>query len=261
MWCAGTRSPLTRALGHAPSALRAVAQIRPARRRRGARVPPTLLRVRAPARTERRRAGPLLELDLTLPRRMEGAAGGVSGPESARAPRQPEQDRVEGADPATRGTGLRGRRPSALRRVQVQDLNTSPTLPYESDSFDVITNSLSVDYMTRPLELFKEMHRVLKPGGIACMAFTNRCFPTKVRQMNNHLNQIIPSTHAANRRQRSFRIPALPRTCRSCRYGRVPSTTSTTLRSSAHTSSTRPSGPTSGSPTSRRTDGWASAIR
>ena len=106
---------------------------------------------------------------------------------------------MEGADPATRGTGLRGRRPSALRRVQVQDLNTSPTLPYESDSFDVITNSLSVDYMTRPLELFKEMHRVLKPGGIACMAFTNRCFPTKVRQMNNHLNQIIPSTHAANR--------------------------------------------------------------
>ena len=82
-----------------------------------------------------------------------------------------------------RGTGLRGRLPSALRRVQVQDLNTSPTLPYESDSFDVITNSLSVDYMTRPLELFKEMHRVLKPGGIACMAFTNRCFPTKVRQM------------------------------------------------------------------------------
>ena len=48
-----------------------------------------------------------------------------------------------------------------------------------ADSFDVITNSLSVDYMTSPLELFDEMHRVLKPGGVACMAFTNRCFPTK----------------------------------------------------------------------------------
>ena len=47
-------------------------------------------------------------------------------------------------------------------------------------SFDVITNSLSVDYLTRPLELFEEMARVLKPGGIACCAFTNRCFPTKV---------------------------------------------------------------------------------
>ena len=34
--------------------------------------------------------------------------------------------------------------------------------------------------MTRPLELFAEIHRVLAPGGYACMAFTNRCFPTKV---------------------------------------------------------------------------------
>ena len=32
----------------------------------------------------------------------------------------------------------------------------------------------------RPLELFEETHRVLRPGGLACMAFTNRCFPTKV---------------------------------------------------------------------------------
>jgi len=61
-----------------------------------------------------------------------------------------------------------------------QDLNNNPTLPFEDASFDVITNSLSVDYMTKPLELFAEMARVLKPGGIACCAFTNRCFPTKV---------------------------------------------------------------------------------
>jgi ubiquinone/menaquinone biosynthesis C-methylase UbiE len=29
-------------------------------------------------------------------------------------------------------------------------------------------------------QVFREMHRVLKPGGFACMAFTNRCFPSKV---------------------------------------------------------------------------------
>lgn len=63
---------------------------------------------------------------------------------------------------------------------KVQDLNQNPKLPFDDASFDVITNSLSVDYMTRPLELFEEMHRVLKPGGLACMAFTNRCFPTKI---------------------------------------------------------------------------------
>ena len=63
---------------------------------------------------------------------------------------------------------------------KVQDLNQNPKLPFDDASFDVITNSLSVDYMTRPLELFEEMHRVLKPGGLACMAFTIRCFPTKI---------------------------------------------------------------------------------
>lgn len=46
--------------------------------------------------------------------------------------------------------------------------------------FDLITNSLSVDYLTSPREIFNEMFRVLKPGGRACMAFTNRAFMTKV---------------------------------------------------------------------------------
>lgn len=62
----------------------------------------------------------------------------------------------------------------------IQNLNTNPKLPYEDCTFDTITNSLSVDYMTRPIELFKECYRVLKPGGLAAMAFTNRCFPTKI---------------------------------------------------------------------------------
>ena len=54
-----------------------------------------------------------------------------------------------------------------------------PKLPYEDNSFDVITNAVSVDYLTKPIEVFKEMHRVLKPGGQAIMSFSNRCFPTK----------------------------------------------------------------------------------
>ena len=39
--------------------------------------------------------------------------------------------------------------------------------------------AVSVDYLTRPIEVFKEMHRCLKPGGMAVMSFSNRCFPTK----------------------------------------------------------------------------------
>ena len=62
----------------------------------------------------------------------------------------------------------------------VRNLNLNPTLPYGDDEFDVVTNALSVDYLTKPLDVFREIHRVLKPGGLAAMAFTNRCFPTKV---------------------------------------------------------------------------------
>ena len=38
---------------------------------------------------------------------------------------------------------------------------------------------VSVDYLTRPLEVFSEIRRVLRPGGIAIISQSNRCFPTK----------------------------------------------------------------------------------
>jgi ubiquinone/menaquinone biosynthesis C-methylase UbiE len=71
-----------------------------------------------------------------------------------------------------------------LTEFVVKDLNVDPKLPYGDDSFDVITNVVSVDYLTRPLEIFQEMHRVLKPGGLAIMSFSNRCFPTKGEAMH-----------------------------------------------------------------------------
>lgn len=66
-----------------------------------------------------------------------------------------------------------------LTEYVVQDLNANPKLPFEDNSFDVITNVVSVDYLTKPIEVFKEMHRILKPGGLAIISFSNRCFWTK----------------------------------------------------------------------------------
>ena len=63
-----------------------------------------------------------------------------------------------------------------LTEHTVQDLNANPVLPYEDNSFDYVCN---VDYLNKPLEIFREMHRVLKPGGKAIMSFSNRMFPTK----------------------------------------------------------------------------------
>jgi len=71
------------------------------------------------------------------------------------------------------------KRNSVLTSYDVRDLNDNPKLPYEDNTFDVVTNAVSVDYLTKPLEIFQEMQRVLKPGGLAVMSFSNRCFPTK----------------------------------------------------------------------------------
>ena len=61
----------------------------------------------------------------------------------------------------------------------VQDLNASPVLPYEDDSFDAVVNTVSVQYLIRPVATFAEIARVLRPGGISIVAMSHRCFPTK----------------------------------------------------------------------------------
>ncbi|KAJ8602578.1 hypothetical protein CTAYLR_008776 [Chrysophaeum taylorii] len=65
----------------------------------------------------------------------------------------------------------------------VQDLNENPSLPFGDAEFDIVTNAVSVDYLTRPLEVCREVERVLKPGGAALFALSNRCFPSKAIQI------------------------------------------------------------------------------
>jgi SAM-dependent methyltransferase len=68
-----------------------------------------------------------------------------------------------------------------LTRFFVKDLNTTPNLKeISNESTDVVICNVSVDYLIHPVSIFEEMHRVLRPGGSAHMAFSNRCFPTKV---------------------------------------------------------------------------------
>jgi len=64
------------------------------------------------------------------------------------------------------------KRNPVLTEYIVQDLNLNSNLPFEDNSFQVITNVVSVDYLTKPLEVFKEMNRILKPGGLALMRFS-----------------------------------------------------------------------------------------
>ena len=70
------------------------------------------------------------------------------------------------------------RNPQAHVRV-VHDLNAEPVLPFADGSFDAVTCCVSIDYLVRPLEVFDEAARVLRPGGRFVCTFSNRCFPTK----------------------------------------------------------------------------------
>jgi SAM-dependent methyltransferase len=61
----------------------------------------------------------------------------------------------------------------------MQDLNTDPVLPLDSASFDGAGLCVSVQYLQRPVEVFREVVRVLRPGAPFVVSFSNRCFPTK----------------------------------------------------------------------------------
>ncbi|MSQ14002.1 MAG: methyltransferase domain-containing protein [Dehalococcoidia bacterium] len=61
----------------------------------------------------------------------------------------------------------------------VHDVNADPTLPFADETFDAAVVTVSVQYLTKPLEVFREVNRVLKPGANFHVVFSNRCFPTK----------------------------------------------------------------------------------
>lgn len=68
----------------------------------------------------------------------------------------------------------------ALTERVIHDLNADPRLPFPDASFDLVLNVVSVEYLTRPAEVFQEVGRVLKPGGLFLVIFSNRWFPPKV---------------------------------------------------------------------------------
>jgi SAM-dependent methyltransferase len=68
---------------------------------------------------------------------------------------------------------------AALTEWAVQDLNNNPKLPYDDNSFDVVLCQLSIDYLTKPLEVLREAGRVLKSGGKIHILFSNRLFLSK----------------------------------------------------------------------------------
>jgi SAM-dependent methyltransferase len=62
----------------------------------------------------------------------------------------------------------------AHRRVMLQvaqDLDEQPLLPFEDGAFDAVLVTLDVGALRRPLEVFREVGRVLQPGGLVAVSF------------------------------------------------------------------------------------------
>ncbi len=80
------------------------------------------------------------------------------------------------------GIGLNAEELARNPRVDeafLHDVNRDPRLPCEAAAFDAAVCTVSVQYLTRPIELFREVGRVLRPGAPFVVAFSTRMFPTK----------------------------------------------------------------------------------
>ena len=70
----------------------------------------------------------------------------------------------------------------------VHDINADPHLPFEDETFDAVVITVSIQYVTHPIETFREVNRILKPGGLFAVIFSNRMFPTKAVAIWRSLN-------------------------------------------------------------------------
>jgi SAM-dependent methyltransferase len=68
--------------------------------------------------------------------------------------------------------------PAATERL-VHDLNADPRVPLPDADVDAAVCCVSIDYLTRPIEVLADVGRVLRPGGALAITYSNRCFPTK----------------------------------------------------------------------------------
>lgn len=80
------------------------------------------------------------------------------------------------------GHGMNAEELAANARLDawhVQNLNENPQLPWPDGAFDAVLIAVSVQYLVDPIAVFREIGRLLAPGGELIIATSHRCFPTK----------------------------------------------------------------------------------
>ena len=80
------------------------------------------------------------------------------------------------------GLGLNAEELAANPRLDawsVHDLNADPRLPDADATFDAVAITVSFQYLTDPVAVLRDVSRVLRPGGVLLVSFSNRMFGTK----------------------------------------------------------------------------------
>ena len=75
-----------------------------------------------------------------------------------------------------------------LTRAFVQDLNRDVRLPLDDESLDAALCCVGVQYLQKPVEVFAEVARALRPTAPVIVSFSNRCFPTKAVEIWRELD-------------------------------------------------------------------------
>ncbi len=109
---------------------------------------------------------------------------------------------------------------SQLDGYVVHDLNKNLHIPFKKEEFDAVICTVSIEYLIYPFEIFEDIARILKPGGIFIITFSNRWFPPKVVNIWTHLHEfermgLVMEYFLHSRRYsnlETFSLRGLPRT-------------------------------------------------
>jgi len=75
-----------------------------------------------------------------------------------------------------------------LSEQVVQDLNERAELPWPDAVFDIVVCTASIEYLLNPTAVMAQVRRVLKPGGVFVVTFSDRWFPTKAIKVWSELH-------------------------------------------------------------------------
>jgi len=69
-----------------------------------------------------------------------------------------------------------------IKRTSFMTYNLNKKLPFLNDSFDIVTSSLTINYIRKFNQLFKEVNRVLKKNGFFILSIGNPVFDAAIKR-------------------------------------------------------------------------------